>query len=275
MIGVFSNAFVTERPPDAAHAVLPPPPPAPRVGPAATRAGIRRAAVGEARRRLRKALGYPLFWSLRALYTGLALSEPLVVGLRPLLDERVWSLLQLVLLGLSTALYTAQMFGTYRFIDDGEAPGASRRTGRLWLLFSDGASLFETVCLCLGWALVVERPGLAALRCFRVFRVLWFFNVARARSKAARSAVGPVSIPQLCCLAVEVMNLHAASCLPASTLLNYDRILISRLIHSLKKKLRYSYEKVRAMLLRFTLGGSPLVTRAAVSQSCGAGNLHI
>ena len=39
------------------------------------------------------------------------------------------------------------------------------------------AVLFEGLCLSLGWAFIFSAPGLAALRCFRVFRLLWIFDL--------------------------------------------------------------------------------------------------
>ena len=218
LIGVFSNAFATDEPPDTAEVVNPPPPPPPPSAAARTVVAKKKpedpgVAVATARRRLRKALPAPLFWTLRAVYTALAVAEPLAVGLCPLLDDDTsWARLQILLLALSTGLYAAQMAATFRFLDETVSAGAAGAAGRLRLLMLDGASLFETVCLVLGWALVVERPGMAALRCFRLFRVLWFFDLAGARRRTARSAGRLVSPVQLCYLTVEVVPRMSRHC---------------------------------------------------------------
>jgi len=38
----------------------------------------------------------------------------------------------------------------------------------------------EVVCLILGWALIFENPAMASLRCFRVFRFVWYSEFYRA-----------------------------------------------------------------------------------------------
>ena len=208
LIGVFSNAFVTEPPADDSEGegeAGQPPPLAPRIAAGRQRAARTRGPVEAARRRLRAALGRPAFWALRAVYTALALAEPLIVGCLPLLHRAEWAQLQLQLLAVSTALFAAQMAGTFFHIDRAEcAPGPA---GRLRLLLSDGSSLFESVCFALGWALIVERPGMSALRCFRVFRILWFFDLKApggGGSSRRRAGPRPVSLTRLCYLTVEV-----------------------------------------------------------------------
>ena len=40
-----------------------------------------------------------------------------------------------------------------------------------------GSFVLELVCISLGWIFIFYRPGIAALRCFRMFRVLWYHEL--------------------------------------------------------------------------------------------------
>jgi len=42
----------------------------------------------------------------------------------------------------------------------------------------------EIFCLIIGWALIFEDPGMACLRCFRVFRFVWYTEFYRAKKKS-------------------------------------------------------------------------------------------
>ena len=39
---------------------------------------------------------------------------------------------------------------------------------------AEGEYMFEFCCLAGGWCTIFRNPGLAVLRCFRVFRLLWY-----------------------------------------------------------------------------------------------------
>ena len=41
----------------------------------------------------------------------------------------------------------------------------------------DGEVILECVCLIFGWVFLFTYPGIAALRCFRVFRLMWYFEL--------------------------------------------------------------------------------------------------
>ena len=43
----------------------------------------------------------------------------------------------------------------------------------IYVVFNHGDHLLEFICLVHGWIFIFNRPGLAVLRCFRLFRVLW------------------------------------------------------------------------------------------------------
>lgn len=42
----------------------------------------------------------------------------------------------------------------------------------------DGAEVLELILLLWGWGFIFERTGVAMLRCFRIFRVIYYFDVA-------------------------------------------------------------------------------------------------
>ena len=39
---------------------------------------------------------------------------------------------------------------------------------------AEGEYIWEFTCLAIGWIFIFTRPGIAILRCFRVFRLLWY-----------------------------------------------------------------------------------------------------
>ena len=167
LIGVFGNAFVADMH-DAAEAEEK----AAEEGPARTNEPVRRETdlASAMRERLKGALGLPAFYTLVGLQAVVALAEPVAVGLRHVMPGDRWLDLQAALLALSTAFYLVQNGAALA------AAGPERSLAGLLRHLLDGSVLFETVCLGLGWGLLWVRPGIAALRCFRVFRILWLFD---------------------------------------------------------------------------------------------------
>lgn len=41
----------------------------------------------------------------------------------------------------------------------------------------DGSVVFEAICLLFGWITIIEFLGLAALRCIRIKRIAWLFDI--------------------------------------------------------------------------------------------------
>lgn len=48
---------------------------------------------------------------------------------------------------------------------------------KIWMVY-DGAELLELILLLWGWGFIFERTGVAMLRCFRIFRLIYYFDVA-------------------------------------------------------------------------------------------------
>ena len=117
-----------------------------------------------------------VYWGMVLLTTLLALVEPFIICLRERLVHSLWLTLQFVALIASTVSYVFLMFSTYRFLDK-EKAGANLWE-RLMCLF-DFEVKVDTTCLVLGWVFLLRSPGIASLRCLRVFRVLWFFEVVK------------------------------------------------------------------------------------------------
>lgn len=50
-------------------------------------------------------------------------------------------------------------------------------SGKVMLVFRDGEVLAEALILLFGWACIIEAPAIASLRCFRLFRFLWYMEL--------------------------------------------------------------------------------------------------
>ncbi len=122
------------------------------------------------------------FWLIVGLVT---LFEPVLCSRYP--SGIIW-LMQLCLLILSSFLYLIQLVGVaskeWEKISEiqqqmrGQARTVielkNQSIVKLFLFFTaEVEHMFEFACLLLGWALIFTYPGIAVLRCFRVFRLLW------------------------------------------------------------------------------------------------------
>lgn len=122
------------------------------------------------------------FWIVVALF---ALFEPLLCSKYP---TPVLLSIQYAVLAVSTMLYVIQLIGVasreWEAIQDMQmgleehdfslAPSNGAKVLKLFIfLMNEEEYFFEMMCLTLGWALIFPYPGIAALRCFRVFRLLW------------------------------------------------------------------------------------------------------
>ena len=175
LIGVFGDAFVSEassasnqkdvqRAAEGAKKVKPGHP---------VKQEVPNFVLYHARAKMKEANG-AAYWSVVVLTTFLALAEPFIICLRERLTHGLWVSLQLAVLIASTAIYAGLMFSTYHFIDKEKAgPGVWQRVMCLF----DLQVKFDTACLAMGCSFLIRSPGIACLRCLRVFRVLWFFEV--------------------------------------------------------------------------------------------------
>jgi len=103
-----------------------------------------------------------------ALATLAALSEPVLVSF----DSPKMDIAQVSVLGTSSFLFCLGLLLTFTKIKE---QGCMKKTFGVW----DGQVVFEFIFLVVGWVCIFLCPSLAAIRCFRVFRVFWFFDIYR------------------------------------------------------------------------------------------------
>ena len=158
--------------------------------------------LGNAREKMQIYFFHWGFWSFIILCTVLALAEPVLIGLQETLPYSAWLGWQLKLLAASSLLHGLLLTVTYYWIGVIDA-----RLG--WLqklrILSDGESIFETACLTLGWIFLWSNPGIAALRCMRIFRMLWFFELGEHK-KIERPEDRWVSISNSCYICVQYLE---------------------------------------------------------------------
>lgn len=122
---------------------------------------------------IRARITWSMYWSFR-IYLMLTilfcLSEPIIVAFG---KEHINY--QIGILAASTFLYFVNICYSYYFItqtNDFKIPSLKK----IKLIF-DTEMNFELLCLCIGWIFIVPNKGIACLRCLRVFRLLWFFEI--------------------------------------------------------------------------------------------------
>jgi len=125
-----------------------------------------------------------LFWVAVGAFSSV---EPILCSYRPV---GIVFLAQLAVLTTSSILYVIQLVGCASREWDKivmiQAMSSSRTIVtvqdftpfKVFIFFSaEGEYILEFCCLLGGWLTIFIRPGLAVLRCFRVFRLLWFYEV--------------------------------------------------------------------------------------------------
>jgi hypothetical protein len=124
------------------------------------------------------------FWTVVFLST---VSEPILCSWNTNVGHVF--VMQQILLAVGTALFFIQLIGAASkewdqiMIDefaDGKVsdfiPREIKKLSMLKILLffsSEGEFIMDFACLSIGWLLLHSYPGLAVLRCFRVFRLLW------------------------------------------------------------------------------------------------------
>ena len=123
--------------------------------------------VDRARDEAKKFVVFHIFIVLAVLTT---LSEPFLVSYPP---HGLARELQVIILAISTLLFFVGIFIVMSFY-----PKNVNRslTGKFLDMF-DGEVILEVFCLAWGWVFIFNYPGVAALRCVRVFRLLWYFEL--------------------------------------------------------------------------------------------------
>jgi hypothetical protein len=124
-----------------------------------------------------------IFWFFVALFL---LVEPLLCASR---QQYALIYTEVVVLAVSTTLYFIQLIGVataewerillieamvnFRTISISNTMKDFTLLKLLVFFSAEGEYILEGGLLVLGWIFIFWRPGLASLRCFRVFRVLW------------------------------------------------------------------------------------------------------
>ena len=122
------------------------------------------------------------FWLIAGLFT---LIEPILCSRYP---KGFILRLQVIVLLVSSGLYVIQLLGVatrewekihkmQMEMNDDLVPVVKVKDMKILKLFifftAEGEYMFECACLVLGWVFIFVRPGIATLRCFRVYRLLW------------------------------------------------------------------------------------------------------
>ena len=100
----------------------------------------------------------------------LALSEPWLVGYPA---AGGYHDIQIFVLALSTVFYFFGIICMTRLVESTRNMGMK---GYFYTILQSPV-MFEGVCLLVGWIFIFPRPGLASIRCFRVFRLLWIIDM--------------------------------------------------------------------------------------------------
>lgn len=99
----------------------------------------------------------------------LAVSEPFLVAF----PDTTYTA-QVIVLALSSALW---IFGYICVMIKIEEGGFFKRLHDAFLT----EILIEVVCFAIGWSLIFRDPGMASIRCFRVFRFVWYSEFYEAK----------------------------------------------------------------------------------------------
>jgi hypothetical protein len=100
----------------------------------------------------------------------LALSEPWLVGYPA---AGGYQNTQIFVLALSTIFYFIGIISMTRLLKSTSSMGIKGYFNTML----QPPVIFEGICLLIGWVFIYPRPGLASIRCFRVFRLLWIIDM--------------------------------------------------------------------------------------------------
>lgn len=144
------------------------------------------------------------FW---ILVTCLILSEPYLVSWNPLIYPDM-KLISSGVLTASSVCLGIQLAGRAFMITDEvyvseinrsgaasntQEDGSPKLKDKIWItlkkLIFSGSFVLEMVCLLIGWIFLWWRPGMATLRCFRAFRILWYHDLPPALLEPLKRAL--------------------------------------------------------------------------------------
>jgi hypothetical protein len=124
----------------------------------------------QARINLSKTLRFKVFVVISTL---LALAEPVLVGFQPVGNAYT---LQLLVLAASSIAFFIDIILTvihYQVTDS----NSHLTSFQIFKAMIGGEVILDAMCITFGWCTIFRKPGLAALRCLRVFRLLWYFEL--------------------------------------------------------------------------------------------------
>jgi len=128
--------------------------------------------VERARIALSKSIVFKVF--LVVLFV-LTLAEPILVAYPP---HGIPFSLQIIVLALSTWLFFVGLILIYLFYPE-ETDDDPEEEKTMLIKFAeivDEEVIFDFICLMWGWIFLFKYPGVAALRCFRLLRLSWYFT---------------------------------------------------------------------------------------------------
>jgi len=144
----------------------------------------------------RHCYGNIFFWLCS---TGLCMLEPILVAREPVGFNLK---LQKIILGISTFLWFLKLIGELDCYWKSDIQRhIKHKQGERWYnltcaqqsfvyLFHRPEYVLDSFCLGCGWGTIYFRPGFAALRCYRVYSLLWYYRVDVLRD-AAYDFFGP------------------------------------------------------------------------------------
>jgi len=123
-----------------------------------------------------------LFKTYLFFMSALSIAEAIIVGFEP---KGTLFKAQVTILALSTILFILANFYVISYVTTKSLTwGQSLRA-----FFTPGETKMEIVCFIIGWACIFDNPGLAALRVFRVVRVLWYLELRKITEEEKHSPV--------------------------------------------------------------------------------------
>jgi hypothetical protein len=155
--------------------------------------------VDNARLRWKDTMFFKVFCVLAVVSTA---SEPILIAFN---SEGANLDAQMTVLAFSTVLFAVGLCATYAYMDTHKGKHPISAVEKIEDLF-DSEVKFEFIALCIGWLFINSLPGIAALRCFRVIRLLWYFELFHPEPDNVDPALkwfSLISASSLCLLYVE------------------------------------------------------------------------
>jgi hypothetical protein len=150
--------------------------------------------VDDARIRFSKTIAFKVYLAFHCAFT---ITEPFLVAFKP---HRHNHAAQVGVLAASTVLFPIGLLGTLSFMNVLDGDRQLSIMERAIHLF-DGEVLLELTMLVFGWVTIFELPGFAALRCLRVLRLLWYFELYHVQEPVgynpSKHGFSPVKAVQL------------------------------------------------------------------------------